>query len=143
MGKIMQQLIEFISSHGWLFTIFAIIVVLVIMNEVHGAVKGVKKCSAAIVTRLINQENAQLVDVRDKAEFKTGYITGSVNIPMGELALKAPTLDKARPIVVVCKLGQRAQTAAALLKQQGYSNVVVLSGGLAAWRNEGLPLITR
>lgn len=143
MGNIMHQLIEFISSHWWLFTIFAVILILVIMNEIHGAVKGVKKCSPGSVIRLINIENAQVIDVRGKAEFKTGFITGSINIPMDELALKTPTLDKTRPIVVVCKLGQRAQTAAALLKDQGYSNVVVLNGGLSAWRSEGLPLIIK
>ena len=109
----------------------------------HGLKQGVKKCSPATVTQLINKENAQLIDVRDKAEFKSGHITGSKHIPMTDITDKTIKLEQDKPIVVICKLGQRAQSAAMLLKKQGYQNVMVLAGGVTAWRNDGLPVVKK
>ena len=139
----MQQLLQFLSEQ-WLYVAgFIIVLVLLLINELHGAKKSAKKCTSAMVTQLLNKENAQLIDVRDKADFKAGHITGSQNISIADITDNAVKLEKDRPIVVICKLGQRAQSAAMLLKKQGYSNVMVLAGGLTAWRNDGLPVVKK
>jgi rhodanese-related sulfurtransferase len=42
-------------------------------------------------------------------------------------------------VIVSCAVGNRSGGAAGLLRKQGFTNVVNLSGGIAAWRQAGLP----
>jgi len=139
----MQEYLQFLMANWWLVAIFVVVVTLLIINEAHGSKKGAKKCTSAVATRLINQEHAQVIDVREKAEFKSGHIAGAKNIPVARLTEQDPQLDKDKPIIVVCRLGQRAQTCAAVLQKHGYENVLVLTGGVTAWRNDGLPLVKK
>lgn len=92
-------------------------------------------------TQLINSKHAQVVDVRDAAEFARGSLPNAKNIPLAELAARAPKeLKKDRPVIVLCKAGNIAGRAAAQLRASGLSEVYVLAGGLAAWREAGLPV---
>jgi len=137
----MQQYFQFLTEQWLLTSAFVVIIILLLANELYAAKKGAKKCTPSVATRLLNQENAQAIDVREKAEFKSGHITGSKNIPLSVLTTKDPNLSHDKPIIVVCRVGQRAQKGALLLKKQGYTKVYVLSGGVTAWRNDGLPLV--
>ena len=92
-------------------------------------------------TQLINSKHAQVVDVRDAAEFARGSLPNAKNIPLPELATRAPKeLKKDRPVIVLCNAGNIAGRAAAQLRASGLSEVYVLAGGLAAWREAGLPV---
>ncbi len=90
---------------------------------------------------------AVLVDVREPEEWQHGHINGSVPAPRGLLEFFAdPTsprhkaqLDPGRRMIVVCASGARASLAAATLKTMGYSDVVILDGGLKGWTEAGLP----
>ncbi|WP_085317654.1 rhodanese-like domain-containing protein [Derxia lacustris] len=95
-------------------------------------------------TRLINDRDAWLVDVRSAEEFARGHITGARNIPLDQLEARSAELTKAKskPLIVVCQSGQRAQRALALLTKAGFGEVVVLEGGVTAWQAAGLPLRT-
>lgn len=92
-------------------------------------------------TQLINGKHAQLVDIRDAAEFARGSLPNARNIPLAELAGRAPKeLKKDRPVIVVCNAGNIAGRAAAQLRAGGMTEVYVLAGGISAWREAGLPL---
>ena len=90
--------------------------------------------------------SAVLLDVREPVEWEQ-YIEGAVQVPRGLLEFQAdPTsprhdsaLDPDRRIIVFCRSGVRATLAGATLKELGFSDVVNLTGGLAAWRECGLP----
>ena len=96
-----------------------------------------------------------MVDVREPAEFETGYIPGSINIPRGVLEFQvdahpavANVSDEAlshkeRPIVVVCRTGGRAALSAVNLQRLGFSNVRSITGGVIAWGEAGMPLVVR
>src|SRR5262245_23995468 len=94
-------------------------------------------------THLINREDALVVDVRDPGEYSAGHILGAKNVPLsrlgdgtaGELAKR-----KERPVIVYCEGGERSSKAVALLKKQGYTRVVNLTGGLKGWQQAGLPV---
>lgn len=91
--------------------------------------------------QMINRERAVVIDVCEPAEFAAGHVTGSRNVPLGQLSgAKALPTDKARPVVLVCASGMRAQRAAKLLGQQGHEHVHVLAGGMKAWREAQLPV---
>ncbi|MFA9216596.1 MAG: rhodanese-like domain-containing protein [Sphingomonadaceae bacterium] len=101
-----------------------------------------KRASAQEVTLLINRDKAVIVDVRDAAEFATGHLPNAKNIPLADFDKRIGELDKLKnkSVVVVCQSGARAASAAAKLGKAGFSDVVNLDGGVAAWKTAGLPL---
>jgi rhodanese-related sulfurtransferase len=92
-------------------------------------------------TRLINQSDAIVIDVRSAAEFAQSHILNARNIPLDELEKRLKELErfKDKPVIVSCATGSRSGSAAAILRKHGFSNVVSLAGGVAAWQQAGLP----
>lgn len=91
-------------------------------------------------TQLINSRNAVVVDVRTPQEFATGSLPGARNVPLDKLGEKMPDFKKDKPVIVVCASSSRAGRAAAQMRASGYAEVYVLAGGVAAWRDAGLPI---
>ncbi|MFN2589405.1 MAG: rhodanese-like domain-containing protein [Actinomycetota bacterium] len=83
----------------------------------------------------------QIVDVREPYEWEVGRIDGSVLIPLNDLLAgrEQGQLDDSRPIAAVCKVGNRSELAAVMLRARGYE-AENLEGGLDAWAAEGYPL---
>ena len=102
---------------------------------------GGAKVNAAQAVQLINREKAVLIDVSEPAEYAAGHVTGSRNVPAGNIgsAKNLPT-NKALPLVLVCPSGTRAARAADALQKLGHQSVHVLGGGLGAWRDANLPI---
>jgi rhodanese-related sulfurtransferase len=104
-----------------------------------GGMGGALSTSDAV--RLINQEKAVLIDVREPTEFAAGHAAGARNVPLGALdSAKGLPTNKALPLVVMCATGARSSRAAAQLRKAGYANVHNLAGGNAAWREASLPI---
>ena len=107
------------------------------------AISGARNAgvSPTEAVRLMNREKASVIDVSEPGEFAAGHIVGSRNIPIGRLEV-APELpkNKALPVVLVCASGKRAATAAKALKAKGYTQAVVLAGGMAGWKAANLPV---
>jgi rhodanese-related sulfurtransferase len=91
-------------------------------------------------TQLINSRNPQVVDLRNAEDFAKGSLPNARNIPAAKMAERVGELKKDKPVILVCATGTSAGRTAALLRSQGYSDVYVLGGGLAAWREAGLPV---
>ncbi len=88
-------------------------------------------------TRDAQAAGATLLDVREPVETAAGVIAGSVLVPLGYV-LNDPAAVSASlegPVVVVCKVGARAQHAAAALRAVGL-DAAVLAGGIEAWNRE-------
>lgn len=85
------------------------------------------------------EKGAIALDVREGDEWEAGRIAGSLNIPMGELAVRQDELPRDRPIVTVCRSGGRSAAVTDALRRAGY-DAANLAGGLKAWRKAGLPL---
>lgn len=75
----------------------------------------------------------QLVDVRNPDEFAAGTLHGAVNIPLPRLRERLGELDRTRPVVVFCQVGQRGYNAARILMQTGFAEVCNLAGGYRLW----------
>lgn len=90
-------------------------------------------------TELINHKNAQIVDLRDPADFKKECIARSVNIPADHIQNELGKLDKTRPVLLVDDDGRRSRMASPLLRGTGFKEVFILAGGLNAWRTAKLP----
>jgi phage shock protein E len=70
------------------------------------------------------KNGAQLIDVRTPAEFNQGNIANSKNIPLQTIANNLSKFDKNKTIIVFCASGMRSANAMAILKTNGYKNVV-------------------
>src|SRR5438874_1168799 len=83
-----------------------------------------------------------LLDVREKEEFRQGYVPGAVSLPRGflEMRVEDAVPDKNTPIVAYCAGGTRSLLAGRILKELGYTNVTSMRGGFTAWKNQGLPV---
>ena len=76
-------------------------------------------------------ENAILLDVRSKQEFKEGHLEGSINIPLYEIDKQLDKIpDKQCTIVIYCASGHRSKQAKEKLENLGYENVYHLKNGL-------------
>ena len=93
-------------------------------------------------TQLINSKNAIVVDIRPPEEFAKGSLPNARNFPPAKLKDGTGALKKDKPVIVVCANGRAASGAAAQLRASGFNEVFVLGGGLAAWREAGLPIRT-
>ena len=94
-------------------------------------------------TRMINDQDAVIVDVRPSTEFAAGHLPNARNIAADELAKRAADLPKGKPVIVVCGTGSRAGRAASALRGAGRQDVFCLEGGVAAWQQAGLPLVKK
>src|SRR5918992_2171872 len=85
------------------------------------------------------RDEVQILDVREDWEWDAGHIDGSTHIPLNELlAGRVEDLDHARPVVAVCKTGNRSEVAALMLRARGYQ-AHNLEGGVEDWRGGGAP----
>src|SRR4051812_12615635 len=81
---------------------------------------------------------AQFVDVREPYEHEAGHIAGDRYVPLNELPSVAQELDKSKPVVVYCRSGNRASTAADALEASGWE-AYNLQGGFVSWLESDLP----
>ncbi|WP_132243105.1 FAD-dependent oxidoreductase [Marinisporobacter balticus] len=100
----------------------------VLTNKLTGRVKGIGPI--ALKNRL---SELQIVDTRDEGSFMIGTIPGAINIPSGEIYMRADELDKEKETVLVCKLGKNAYLAYIKLKELGFEDIKILDGGMNAY----------
>jgi rhodanese-related sulfurtransferase len=74
-----------------------------------------------------------LLDVREPEELADGLISGSVNIPMGEVESRLNEIPAEREVVVICHVGARSAHVTRRLNALGYLRAINLSGGMNAW----------
>ena len=89
-----------------------------------------------------NEKQCIILDVREKEELQIAQI-GGIHIPLGELSTRFQELDSNAWIVTLCHHGMRSAMAAGFLREQGFSKVTNLSGGIERWSAEVDPKIPR
>ncbi|MEZ4313550.1 MAG: molybdopterin-synthase adenylyltransferase MoeB [Polyangiaceae bacterium] len=95
-----------------------------------------------IKRRLEAKEPMVLVDVREKDEWRGGYIPGAMHIARGflEIQVEGKLRDKNAPIVLYCAGGTRSALAAKSLQELGYTNVESANPGFVRWKDLGFPM---
>jgi rhodanese-related sulfurtransferase len=92
---------------------------------------------------MAGQRPPLLVDVRDQWEYDVARIEGARLLPLDELHVRVLDLPREREIVVYCHHGMRSAAAAHLLKQNEFTSVKNLSGGIDRWAREIDPNMPR
>jgi rhodanese-related sulfurtransferase len=75
----------------------------------------------------------QVLDVRRPGEYKAGHVPGARSLPLDRLEQEVASLDRSRPLAVVCQSGYRSSTACSLLQRHGFTDLYNVAGGTAAW----------
>ena len=138
----MNRLVEYSTHHPYLVIATAIVAVLAVVFELRARGKGALTIGAPDAIRLHNQ-GALVLDVREPEEFVGGHIIDARNIARTKLQESLDSLKKYRekPVIVCCETGTTSAAATKELRAKGFGKAVNLRGGLAAWRQDNLPLI--
>jgi rhodanese-related sulfurtransferase len=88
------------------------------------------------------QDQVQILDVREPYEWEAGHIDGAMHIPLAQVMAgqEQGRLDPERPVVVVCKTGNRSELASVMLQARGFK-AENFEGGTEAWVAAGLPIV--
>lgn len=136
-----MDFITFVGEQWLLVSLLMALIYLYIWTEGR---KGGATLSIHSATRLINQGEAVVVDLREAKEYKAGHIVDALNIPHNKVNDQLPMLEphKSKTLVLVDKLGQHAGNAGRTLKAKGFT-VCRLQGGMSEWESQNLPVVTK
>ncbi|KGX90454.1 sulfurtransferase TusA family protein [Pontibacillus marinus] len=87
-----------------------------------------------LLAKVEGNEEVQILDVREPAEYAFGHIPGAVNIPLDELENRFEELEKNDELNIVCRTGNRSDLAAQKLTEKGFGNVKNVVPGMKDWK---------
>ena len=138
-----MNILEFIETYPALWAgVIATFVLWLVVERALFLRKG-KAVSNTELVRLLNQENALVLDLRPDKEFAEKHIKDSIQCDIKQTDNILMTVEKnsGRPIVFVCGYGAKSGHAGQILNEKGVENVFRLRGGLMGWEGEHLPLV--
>ena len=94
----------------------------------------------ATTVAALGDPNVQIVDCREQDEWDAAHAAGMTLIPLSVMGQRLNELDPQRPLIVVCRSGNRSLKAARQLAEIGFTDVKSMHGGLIAWSEQGQPL---
>lgn len=135
-------MLQFLQNNIWTVLIALTSGAMLLWSYFGNRLLGIKEVDHIAAMQLMNHKNALVLDVRDQNEYETGHILNSKHIPLGKLKERIGELEKyrERPIVAVCRSGERSASACVALGKQGFAQVHNLHGGISAWQKASLPL---
>lgn len=138
----MEQLLEFIANHPYLTGAFGLVLAALIATEAMRLVRRWKEVDTHEAIRLINREDALVIDVSNSADHARGHILGAMHMPPSRIEAGDRNLfkHKDRPVLVYCKNGQISPQMAGKLVRMGFSRISVLKGGLNQWISDQQPV---
>ena len=89
-----------------------------------------------------HRDQYQILDVREPYEWDAGHIEESIHVPLADVMAgrTQALLDPSRPVLVVCRSGNRSELAALMLQTRGFQ-AHNLEGGTERWAAAGLPIV--
>ena len=90
----------------------------------------------------LEQEDLQVLDVRRQGEYRGGRVPRAVHAPLSALqqSIAQMSIDPSKTTAVICAGGYRSSAAASLLEQNGFTNLLNVTGGTGAWVQKGFPV---
>jgi rhodanese-related sulfurtransferase len=141
----MEQVFEFATNNLLLVGGFLVVLGLLVWTELMRKIQGLTELTPVESVAWINDPEAVVVDISPIADFNKGHIVNARNLQASRLASPDAEVLKLKDhkLLVVCKSGQTAISAAGNLRKMGADNVAVLKGGMAQWRADQFPVTTK
>ena len=92
-----------------------------------------KEIDAVTLKELIQQEEIQIIDVRESWEQPQIEDLNAINIPLAQLANKFEQISRDKKVVIYCQRGIRSLSAIEFLEEQGFENLINLKDGIVTW----------
>ncbi|NNC23962.1 rhodanese-like domain-containing protein [Salinisphaera sp. USBA-960] len=142
------ELIDFVTAHPVLWAGLAITLIALAANEwllANGGSGSGRPVNPSEAVRLMNTDDAVVVDTRSASDYKKNHILNAIHVPVAGIDERAGEISKDtnQTIICYCGSGNQAAQAASKLRKQGYSNVYTLRGGINGWESDGLPLTAK
>ena len=136
-----NQLSEFFGNHVLLVTALVGIIIMLVAGEIQQRFAGVKEVGPVDATRMLNHENAVMIDMRKDKDYQAGHIVNAIHLPeFNDSTMERLEKFRKRPLIVYCRSGQQSAGVCSKLRKQGFEPVYNLKGGVLAWQNANLPL---
>lgn len=106
---------------------------------------SISEMTAAQAAAALESGSAILIDVREAHEFEAGHIPQARLVPLSSLALTLGSLSPkgGQCVIFHCQKGGRSRQACMVAAQQGAAfDIVNMAGGIEAWQEAGLPVVT-
>lgn len=139
----MDTYLEFAGNHPLLVGALVLSFLLLIFTELQRKARDVTNLDPQDAVRLINSD-AVVIDLRSAEAFARGHIVNAKSIPYDELEANRDKIAKysKKPIVTVCDTGTTSGKVADSLRKSGVETAYGLKGGINAWTQANLPLVT-
>lgn len=147
--EFLPQVVEFSKNHSLMVVTWIVLFVMTIYFFYKDFTRQYKIVENDEAIRLMNNENAVVLDLRPMDEFQRGHIVSSVNfVPQDVKDGNLAQLEKHKsvPVIVVDSMGVNGMNAgksAEMLCQNGFAHVYLLKEGLTGWNSANLPLVSK
>ena len=137
----MEQLLEFAAENRWLVSAAFVIGTMLVYNELRLARVARLGVSPDQVVRLMNS-GALVLDIRDEKAYNKGHLKGAKQVDLASLADRLKDFEryKSKQVVAYDERGTVSARAVATLRSNDFEHAYLLRGGLAAWREENMPV---
>jgi len=137
----MPHLSEYVVHHWPYVALLVAMLIVLAVSEFRHATRSHGAISPGEAVRLLNT-GALALDLRGPDDYKAGHIANARHVPGTAIADGDPNLMKWKDKIVItyCETGMTGGAAARQLGRLGFTKAFNLRGGLAAWRQENLPL---
>jgi len=139
----MDRYLEFAANHTLLVVALTVSFFVLIFSELRRKASGLINIEPTAAVTLMNND-ATVIDLRTVESFAQGHIVNAKNIPFAEFDAHIDKIAKFKdkPIVAVCDAGVSSNKAVDSLRKTGFESVYGLKGGMSAWAQAGLPVVT-
>ena len=88
-------------------------------------------------------DDFEIVDVRTKSEYESGFIENALNIDFFSDTFESDvlSLNKNSKIILYCRTNNRSTKTANLLKKNGFKDINVIEGGISDWVKNGNDIV--
>ena len=139
----MDTYLEFAGNHPLLVSALVLSFFFLIFTELQRKARGMVNVEPQDAVRLINSD-AVVIDLRSPEAFARGHIVNAKNMPYEDLPANTDKIAKyaKKASVAVCDAGMTSTKVVDSLRKTGLENVYGLKGGINAWTQANLPLVT-
>ena len=139
----MDRILEFTSENALLVAFLLISFFVLVFSELRRKASGMVSVDPSDAVGLINNDGI-VIDLRNAEAFARGHIVNARNIPYDQFDAQSDKLArwKDKPIIAVCDAGITSNKAVDALRKTGFESINGLKGGMSAWGQAGLPVVT-